>query len=1009
MRNWHTKVIKLNEAKNIITANSGGNPDLYVGVIEGKIEYSQIDDTASKYENYNYESPNSHLVNGSGDRKVIYRQRVDSSFYDENLPSDVNELSTMTHTTCVAAIIAGKNSENVFGICPDIKIINADAQNVNQFEVALLLGLVNEYSKGNIGSYYYDKNILKKNSVGAAIDGTGFLSNAIPLSPKNPANNLGTKKCSIISCSYTLSGYTSDKKDEKNMPKEIADFIFQELFAYGRDGRGILTVFAAGNIESDIDGTNSGAVFSPKTMIVAASKITLDKNNMNIYNGIELNNIANVVFDEDKAKYSNYGRRVDICAPSCPYGKSEEAEVEIYAPTAINCGEIGEDYQLFDVSIASKSSNNKELTLDNKYNAILVGQSIEIGNPINFTHELRFVTKVETIQFPANPDPTLNLKTKITIDKALVFTKDSALPINARVCFYKKSVTQFSISQLTVEDFNGIGNYQSPLQKAYLYSEDPMHVNDFSIGMAVTIKTRVATVGSIIDIQEPINLSRLTNLKLIPGQITTKLKKASFGTGFFVPKDSNSSLQGFFSGQQVYINEESVKRHLKFVNGSGATAYTQFSQLNSEPEDGSFSSAEYNIKSLAYGNITSSFGGTSAATPIVSGVAALVLSTNNNLNAAELKHILKITAQRITTSSYSVENDIEDYNYSYAIHKYYGTGRIDAEKAIKLAKNWHCAENGQPLPHPEVPVQKPRLEIADKLNGTVIENVPLTDPVDSPDIWVSELANSNTTPVAPFNVINTLKKQYINVRVRNTGNRNSFKESDLRVFVAFTDEGNPAFPFPAKWYDQADVKLLAVKEIPSIAPNSQKVIQIAWEDIAAKWNAVNSWNPIDPTTGRRKKTYILAHIAPFDGLASELSLANIRNNKQLTCKELVVKHNGMIDGMASLPGNTFNITVGSVAVTKDFTLSMENALGTDIDVLKIKATKKSRTGNIEDVVFFSKNGNSWSVENGQDPGWIIFNDPIEAASGNIAYKDIKFPHRLTVNEQESEVKIEVVV
>jgi len=1005
MRNWHTKVIKLQEARSIITVNNYGDPDLYVGVIEGKIQYSKIVEEASQFENYNYKSPNTHLENGSlDDRKIIYRERVDGSYYDENLKSDANEVVTMTHTTSVAGIIAGNDiGDNVLGICPDVKIINAvDRSDINQFDVSLLLGLVNEYSKGNINSYYYDRNILKKNSVGGLIEGTGYFSrpsNIIPRSAKNPNNNLKEKATSVISCSYTLKGYDSSDSGKGNIPKKIADFILTELFTYGSDGRGILTVFSAGNVNTDIDSANSGSVFSPKTLIVAASKVTVHPNGMNLN-------------DEGKALYSNYGKRIDICAPSCPVGKSAKEDIEIYAPTAINCGEIGNDDQIFITSVLHKSSD-EELILAHKHDVIFAGQSIEIGDPLTIIHEVRFIKRVETSQFPANADPTANLRTKITLDQPLLFTKNTILQSDIRICIFKKNVERFSISKLKLDNLNGIGYNQSPLQKAYLYSEDPLDANDFSLGMTVTIKNLLAS-GNIIDVEEAIQLSRLTNLKLIPGEITAKLIANSPGSKLFKAK-ADSSLQGFFSGQQVFLKEEDVKRHLKFVSGTGGTARAQFSQLSSEPDsEGNFTTQEYTIRSRAYGNITSSFGGTSAAAPIVSGVVALLLTANKDLNAAEIKHILKTTAHHITTQSYNdAPSDADDYNYGYTIHKHFGAGRVDAEIAVKLARNWHCTETGTPLAYPEVPVIKPRLEIADRLNGTIIESVPITDPVDSPDIWVSELANSNSVQVAPFNRIDTSKKQYINVRVRNTGNRNSFIECDLRVFIAFTDETNPSFPFPGMWYDQSDVKLLAVKQIPITAPQSETIIQIEWQDIALKWNS--DWNPIGEN-GKRKKTYILAHIAPFDGLfemdgstnpPSNLSLANIRNNKQLTCKEIIVTHNGVNDRTAFLSGNKLDITVGQELIEKTFDLSLENIPEADLATTKVKATKVNRVDQSEVSVFFSKNTNDdWEIEGGATVDWITFETPDEIVSQYDGYKYIKFPHTITVNSSSEEIKIE---
>jgi subtilisin family serine protease len=74
------------------------------------------------------------------------------------------------------------------------------------------------------------------------------------------------------------------------------------------------------------------------------------------------------------------------------------------------------------------------------------------------------------------------------------------------------------------------------------------------------------------------------------------------------------------------------------------------------------------------GNYSFEFGGTSAATPLAAGVAALVLSANPNLTAEEVRTIMRQTCHKIGESPYTDgRND------------YYGYGRIDAEAAVKAA------------------------------------------------------------------------------------------------------------------------------------------------------------------------------------------------------------------------------------------------------------------------------------------------------------------------------------
>lgn len=71
------------------------------------------------------------------------------------------------------------------------------------------------------------------------------------------------------------------------------------------------------------------------------------------------------------------------------------------------------------------------------------------------------------------------------------------------------------------------------------------------------------------------------------------------------------------------------------------------------------------------------FGGTSAATPLVAGVAALMLSVNPNLTAKDIRDILRETAVKIDSDN--VTYDEEGWNNEY------GYGRIDAYLAVKAA------------------------------------------------------------------------------------------------------------------------------------------------------------------------------------------------------------------------------------------------------------------------------------------------------------------------------------
>ncbi len=83
-------------------------------------------------------------------------------------------------------------------------------------------------------------------------------------------------------------------------------------------------------------------------------------------------------------------------------------------------------------------------------------------------------------------------------------------------------------------------------------------------------------------------------------------------------------------------------------------------------------------------NHTRSFGGTSAAAPIVSGVIALMLEANPGLTWRDVQHILVRTASDVDTSSpgWAVNGA------GHTVHHDYGHGRVDAGAAVALARRW---------------------------------------------------------------------------------------------------------------------------------------------------------------------------------------------------------------------------------------------------------------------------------------------------------------------------------
>jgi subtilisin-like proprotein convertase family protein len=96
---------------------------------------------------------------------------------------------------------------------------------------------------------------------------------------------------------------------------------------------------------------------------------------------------------------------------------------------------------------------------------------------------------------------------------------------------------------------------------------------------------------------------------------------------------------------------------------------------------------------------TNIFEGTSAATPLVSGVVALMLEANPNLTWRDVKHILAATAVPVADARTPITVALSNGNYTaeqnwttntagYHFHNGYGFGRVDAAAAVDMARNY---------------------------------------------------------------------------------------------------------------------------------------------------------------------------------------------------------------------------------------------------------------------------------------------------------------------------------
>lgn len=121
------------------------------------------------------------------------------------------------------------------------------------------------------------------------------------------------------------------------------------------------------------------------------------------------------------------------------------------------------------------------------------------------------------------------------------------------------------------------------------------------------------------------------------------------------------------------------------------------------------------------GDYTSDFSGTSAATPIVAGVAALTVAVNNNLHASQIKRILQHTARENLSRLDLFIPEAARLNVSTGFSESFGYGIPDAAAAVAAAQR-AAAESGLTWPAPPTEV-----EVVQGANSTSItwQNAPV--------------------------------------------------------------------------------------------------------------------------------------------------------------------------------------------------------------------------------------------------------------------------------------------
>jgi subtilisin family serine protease len=286
------------------------------------------------------------------------------------------------------------------------------------------------------------------------------------------------------------------------------------------------------------------------------------------------------------------------------------------------------------------------------------------------------------------------------------------------------------------------------------------------------------------------------------------------------------------------------------------------------------------------------FGGTSYATPVCAGLAALMLSVNPNLTWMEVREIIKETAVKIDPNNADPVGRWRDVNglistdMGYAgpfFSQWYGFGRIDAAAAVQAAVDYEFSR--------DIFV---RDNMADAGATTSAGNF-----WNGVDIWVRN-ANDGVSPASYATDANTVHQDpifgqtnFLNVRFRNIGTATSYNFF-MRTYIthwpgtefiypqSFQPSNNPGDPIPSPL--TTGTYLIGEAAVASLAADADSFVTIPWtanlippkEVLVSGMNV--KWHPC-----------ILVEVTPQDGFTPTGN--HVWENNNLAQKNLSIVYN----------------------------------------------------------------------------------------------------------------------
>ncbi|MGD9126623.1 MAG: DVUA0089 family protein, partial [Planctomycetia bacterium] len=182
-----------------------------------------------------------------------------------------------------------------------------------------------------------------------------------------------------------------------------------------------------------------------------------------------------------------------------------------------------------------------------------------------------------------------------------------------------------------------------------------------------------------------------------------------------------------------------------FISAYSNSSYSGITTTDLLGEDGYNSTGTGDGDPLTDIDYTSTFGGTSSATPLVSGIIGLMLEANPNLTYRDVQHILAETAIQTdpTNPSWNINGA------GYHVSNDYGFGAIDAAAAVNMAYGWTNVDPEKQLSSGVVQVNEPIPEVG---LGEVIQTFTMDDTIGNIE-WVELTLDMDHSWVGDLEII----------------------------------------------------------------------------------------------------------------------------------------------------------------------------------------------------------------------------------------------------------------